>query len=201
MRSALFAASVAALGIGACTQQPASVSPAPVQGTGATVVAPAAATGAGAAIGAPAPQSAPSMTPEQIAARNDSLQKDRMLHVNEIRAQIAGKEQMPAEQVFKNIQTMKGTPAGRLLGIMSVGYSNSLGVSCSHCHVIGEYDREDKPTKQVARDMSAMVKTINGTLLKEIKNLKSPDAVINCGTCHNGRARPGAGSAAMPAPR
>jgi Photosynthetic reaction centre cytochrome C subunit len=200
MRSALFAASVAALSIGACTQQPASVSPAPVAGTGATVAAPAAGPAMGAS-GAPGAQAAPRMTPEQIAARNDSLQKDRMLHVNEIRAQIAGKEQLPAEQVYKNIQSMKGTPAGRLLNIMSGGYSNSLGVSCSHCHVIGEYDREDKPTKQIARDMSAMVRTINGTLLKEIKNLKSPDAVINCGTCHNGRARPGAGSAAMPAPR
>ena len=184
----------------ACTQQPPAANPAPVQGAaGASTasVATAPATGAAAAQG----PAAPAMTPEQIAARNDSLQKDRMLHVNEVRAQIAGKEQLPAEQVYKNIQTLKGVPAGRLLAIMSQGYSNSLGVSCSHCHVVGEFDREDKPQKQIARDMSGMVRTINGTLLKEIKNLKSPDAVINCGTCHNGRARPGAGSAAMPAPR
>jgi hypothetical protein len=49
-----------------------------------------------------------------------------------------------------------------------------------------------------AIDVNSLAATINGTLLKNIKNLKSPDAVINCGTCHNGRARPGAGSAAMP---
>jgi hypothetical protein len=141
------------------------------------------------------------MSAEQIAARNDSLQKDRTQHVNEVLASIAGKENLPAEQVFKNIQMLKGMPASRVLAIMNRGYSNSLGVSCSHCHVIGEFDREDKPTKQVARDMAAMVTTINGTLLKNIKNLKSSDPTVNCGTCHNGRARPGAGSQAMPAVR
>jgi hypothetical protein len=121
--------------------------------------------------------------------------------VNEVLASIGGKEQLPAEQVYKNIQLFKGIPAGRVLNIMNRGFSNSLGVSCSHCHVVGEYDREDKPTKQVARDMFAMVNTINGTLLKEIKNLKSPNPTVNCGTCHNGRTRPGAGSAASAAPR
>jgi cytochrome c peroxidase len=141
----------------------------------------------------------PGPTAAQMTAINDSLVKDRQGHVNEVLAEIVGKEQMPAEQVYKNIQMFKGMPASRLLAIMNRGFSNSLGVSCSHCHVVGEYDREDKPQKQIARDMSAMVTTINGTLLKNIKNLKSPDAVINCGTCHNGRARPGAGSQAMPA--
>lgn len=138
-------------------------------------------------------------TAEQLAARNDSLVADRTKHVNEVLASIAGKEQLPAEQVYKNIQMFKGMPANRLLAIMNRGFSNSLGVSCSHCHIVGEYDKEDKPQKQIARDMSAMVTTINGTLLKNIKNLKSTNPTVNCGTCHNGRARPGAGDAAMPA--
>ncbi len=195
MRSALFVAASVSLVVAGCTATTTS-NPAPVQGTAATV-APSVSTppAGGPAIG---PQQ-PGMTPEQMAARNDSLVKDRQGHVNEVLAEIAGKEQMPAEQVYKNIQMFKGMPAARLLAIMNRGFSNSLGVSCSHCHVVGEYDREDKPTKQIARDMSGMVTTINGTLLKNIKNLKSPDAVINCGTCHNGRARPGAGSQSMPA--
>lgn len=188
------AASIMALAFGACTQS-VPVNPAPVQGTApaSTGTATAAAPGQAAAVGG--------MTAEQIAARNDSLQKDRMMHVEKLRAQIAGKEQLPAEEVYQNITMLKGTPAGRLLNIMSGGYSRSLGVSCSHCHVTSKFDSEEKPTKQIARDMAAMVRTINGTLLKEIKNLKSPDAVVNCGTCHNGRARPGGGSAATSAPR
>ncbi len=195
MRTALFVAASVSLVASGCTPTT-TATPAPVQGTAATVAQSVSAPPAGGPVTGP-PQTG--MTPEQMAARNDSLVKDRQGHVNEVLAEIVGKEQMPAEQVYKNIQMFKGMPAARLLAIMNRGFSNSLGVSCSHCHVVGEFDREDKPTKQIARDMSAMVTTINGTLLKNIKNLKSPDAVINCGTCHNGRARPGAGSQAMPA--
>lgn len=193
MKSALFAALVGSLVASGCMQSSVS-NPAPVQGTAATV-GPA----AGVSV-APSPTSVPQgPTPAEVAARNDSLAKDRTMHVNEVLASISGKEQLPAEQVYKNIQLLKGMPAQRVLAIMNRGYSNSLGVSCSHCHVVGEYDREDKPTKQIARDMSAMVTTINGTLLKNIKNLKSTEPTVNCSTCHNGRARPGAGNASMPA--
>jgi len=190
MRSALSVAVAGCFAVAGCTSTSMST-PSPVQGTAATV-APAA--------NAPSTNAAPQgPTAAEIAARNDSLVKDRTTHVNEVLASIAGKEQMPAEQVYKNIQMFKGMPASRLLAIMNRGYSNSLGVSCSHCHVVGEYDKEDKPQKQIARDMSAMVTTINGTLLKNIKNLKSTNPTVNCSTCHNGRARPGAGDAAMPA--
>lgn len=143
---------------------------------------------------APVPASPAPAAPSPAPA--DSLARDRTEKVNEVLASIAGKEQLPAEEVYKNIKLFKGMPAGRVLNIMNRGFSNSLGVSCSHCHVVGEYDREDKATKQVARDMFAMVNTINGTLLKDIRNLKSPNPTVNCSTCHNGRARPGAGSAA-----
>ena len=113
------------------------------------------------------------------------------MHVNEVLATIKGKEDLPAEQVYKNIQILKGMPASRVLAIMNRGFSNSLGVSCSHCHVTGEFDSESKPTKQIARDMWGMVATINNDLLKKIPNIKSANPVVNCGTCHNGRARPG----------
>ena len=142
---------------------------------------------------APMATARPGLTPEQTAARNDSLQKDRMMHVNRIREQIKGKENLPAEQVFQNITLHEGTPAGRLLNIMSGGYSGSLGVSCAHCHVLEDFAKEDKPTKQITRDMSAMVRVINDTLLKNIRNIKSENPGVNCGTCHNGRARPGFG--------
>ena len=41
--------------------------------------------------------------------------------VAEIKAAIAGKENQPAEQVFKNIQMFKGMPAGRVLAVMQIG--------------------------------------------------------------------------------
>lgn len=107
-----------------------------------------------------------------------------------LREQIKGKEKEPAETVFKNVQTLKGVPAGRLLAIMEMGYARSLGVNCTHCHVPEKWEAEDKPTKQIARDMSALVKTLNTELLKNIKNLKSETPTVNCTTCHRGQVKP-----------
>ena len=110
--------------------------------------------------------------------------------IAKLKEQIKGKEKEPAEKVFKNIQTLKGVPAERLLAIMQMGYARSLGVTCTHCHTPEKWEAEDKPTKQIAREMSAMVKTINGELLKNIKNLKSETPTINCTTCHRGQTKP-----------
>jgi len=115
---------------------------------------------------------------------------DQAQKIAELTKQIAGKENLPAEQVFKNIQILKGIPAGRLLRIMELGYSRSLGVNCTHCHVVDQWDKDDKPTKPIAREMSKMVQTINNDLLKPIKNLKGPNPVVNCTTCHRGQIKP-----------
>ena len=110
--------------------------------------------------------------------------------VEQLKAEIAGKENQPAEQVFKNIKMFKGMAAGRVLAVMQFGYSKALGVDCTHCHVAGEWEKEEKPTKQITREMSDMAKTINTKLLKEIKNLKSPNPIVNCTTCHRGQVKP-----------
>lgn len=106
-----------------------------------------------------------------------------------LREQIKGKEKEPAETVFKNIQIFKGRPAGQLLAIMELGYSRSLGVTCTHCHTPENWASEDKTKKQVARDMSAMTQNINSQMLKNIKNINEK-AVINCTTCHRGQITP-----------
>ena len=110
--------------------------------------------------------------------------------LTKLREQIKGKENEPAEKVFKNIQSLKGVPAGRLLAIMSFGYARSLGVDCTHCHIPDKWEAEDKNTKQIARDMSTMTKKINDELLKNIKNLKSVSPTVNCTTCHRGQIVP-----------
>ena len=84
-------------------------------------------------------------------------------------------------------------------------FTRSLGVNCTHCHVPDEWDKEDKPTKQVTRDMAAMVQVIN-TEIKKIPNLKSPNPNVGCMLCHRGEARPRPqmpgqpGAAAQPRP-
>lgn len=115
---------------------------------------------------------------------------DQTAALAELRKSIAGKEEAPAETVFKNIQLLKGIPAGRVLRIMELGYARSLGVNCTHCHIPGAWEKDDKPTKQVARDMAAMMRAINMQHLKEIKNLKSEQPTVNCTTCHRGQTKP-----------
>jgi hypothetical protein len=121
--------------------------------------------------------------PDSFAAERDSL-------MNEVLKNIAGRENVAAESVFKNIKLLKGIPAGRLPRIMNLGYGRSLGVRCRHCHVEGHWDAEDKPQKQIARDMSEMLHTINTELLPKIKNLKSEHPIVNCTTCHRGAVKP-----------
>ena len=115
---------------------------------------------------------------------------DQAAALEALRKSIAGKEQAPAETVFKNIQLFKGMPAARVLRIMELGYARSLGVNCTHCHVPGAWEKDDKPTKQIAREMAAMVGAINTQHLKQIKNLKSESPVVNCTTCHRGQTKP-----------
>jgi len=117
---------------------------------------------------------------------------DQAAALAKLREQIKGKEREPAETVFKNIQLpmFKGSPAARVLAVMEMGFARSLGVNCTHCHVPEKWESEDKPQKQIARDMSAMVGRINGELLKSVKNLKSEQPAINCTTCHRGEIKP-----------
>lgn len=117
---------------------------------------------------------------------------DQAAAILKLRAEIKGREREPASSVFRNIQTpgLKDRPAAQLLAIMEMGYARSLGVNCTHCHVPEKWEAEDKPQKQIAREMSAMVTTINGGLLSKIKNLKGTPPTINCTTCHRGETKP-----------
>ena len=115
---------------------------------------------------------------------------DQAQALADLRKAIAGQEDKPAAEVFKNIQMLKTMPAARLLRVMELGYARSLGVNCTHCHVPGQWEKEDKPTKQIARDMAAMAANINNEQLKKSKNLKSAEPMINCTTCHRGQIKP-----------
>ena len=104
---------------------------------------------------------------------------------------IAGRENMPAESVFKNIKILKGVPAARLVNIMNNGFGRSLGVSCGFCHVPGKWDLDDKEEKNTARLMFAMVQTINRDYISKVPvDSGGPTPVVNCMTCHRGMPRP-----------
>jgi hypothetical protein len=88
----------------------------------------------------------------------------------------------PAEQVYKNIQVLKGVPAPRIQGVMA-NLTRWLGVDCAHCHVPDEFEKDDKPAKHTARSMFLMVRRINQD------NFGSATPVT-CWTCHRGAAKP-----------
>src|SRR5215213_7967009 len=110
--------------------------------------------------------------------------------IAKLKEQIKGKENEPAEKVFTNIQLKGWTSAKHVVGAMEVGYARSLGVNCTHCHAPEKWESDEKQTKQIAREMVAMQKRINSELLKNIKNLKSENPIINCTTCHRGQVKP-----------
>lgn len=103
---------------------------------------------------------------------------------------IAGRENQPAESVFKNIKILKGVPAGRLVNIMNLGFGRSLGVCCGFCHVPGKWNLDDKEEKKTARLMFAMVTTINIDYMSKVPNDRGAPPVVNCFTCHRGNTRP-----------
>ncbi|HNG93809.1 MAG TPA: c-type cytochrome [Acidobacteriota bacterium] len=128
--------------------------------------------------------------PPSVPAQEPTKTIDKEKIVQDLLKKIAGQENKPAEEVFKNIQLLKGIPAGRLVLMMNMGYSRALGVDCTHCHTLDQWEKDEKPEKLIAREMVKMTSTINNEQLKNIKNLKGPNPVINCTTCHRGQTKP-----------
>jgi hypothetical protein len=136
----------------------------------------------------PAPTQTPAPPPEPAATPGPTFGTARA--IEDLKAAIAGKENQPAETVFKNIQIFKGVPAGRVLAIMQMGFSPALGVDCTHCHVTGQWESDAAKEKQIAREMSNMTREINQKYLAAIKGLDSEKPAVNCTTCHRGQLKP-----------
>jgi photosynthetic reaction center cytochrome c subunit len=93
------------------------------------------------------------------------------------------KPEQTAEQVYKNIQVLKGMPASQLDAVMAL-FTGSLGVKCNHCHTPGQFEKDDKPAKQTARRMIQMVFDLNKG------SLSGSGGGVSCFTCHRGQTRP-----------
>jgi len=89
-----------------------------------------------------------------------------------------------SEEVYKNIQTLKGIPADQLIPAMQF-ITYSLGVECGYCHVENAFDKDDKKPKQTARKMMQMMTAIDRD------NFDAKQAVT-CYSCHRGAPTPAA---------
>jgi hypothetical protein len=102
-------------------------------------------------------------------------------------ASLAAAQQAPppgstAEQVYKNIQVLKGTPADQITPTMRV-IARDLGVTCEFCHDEMDRSKDGMDTKDTARLMIAMMRDIN-------KNSFGGQTAVTCVTCHNGHSDP-----------
>ena len=101
----------------------------------------------------------------------------------------AGAQQKPlmAEDVFKNVQVLKGIPVNQFMETMGF-FSAALGYNCTNCHgddVLGNWERyaNDIPVKRTARRMIQVVNTIN-------KDVFGGREAVTCYTCHRGSPAP-----------
>ena len=91
-----------------------------------------------------------------------------------------------AEEVFKNVQVLKGISVDDFLGTMGI-MSAAVGFDCSECHIGAGTDKvdwaADTQKKIVARRMVTMVANIN-------RENFSGRQMVTCWSCHHGRDRP-----------
>ncbi len=98
---------------------------------------------------------------------------------------------------LENMQVLPKDWTGQRLAPVMRGFSRSLGVRCSHCHVgeegqsLSTFDfvSDDNPNKDRAREMLRLLGSVNDHLEKIEP---SGDKAVNmwCHTCHRGRPRP-----------
>src|SRR5437867_12302914 len=82
-------------------------------------------------------------------------------------AQQTAQKPLMAEEVFKNVQILKGIPVNQFMDTMGF-FAASLGLNCVFCHVpesLENWERfaDDVPRKRMARTMIQMVNDINKT--------------------------------------
>ena len=92
-----------------------------------------------------------------------------------------------AEEVFKNVQVLKGIPVDEFMDTMGM-FAASLSLNCIDCHVAESVDKwerfaDETPLKRTARTMLLMVNAINKEHFKGVRSL-------SCYTCHRGDLRP-----------
>ena len=91
-----------------------------------------------------------------------------------------------AEEVFKNIQVLKGITVDDFLGTMGI-MSAAVGFDCSECHTNAGTDKvdwaADSQKKIIARKMVTMVTAIN-------RDNFGGRQMVTCWSCHHGRDKP-----------
>jgi photosynthetic reaction center cytochrome c subunit len=106
-------------------------------------------------------------------------------------ALISGQGQEPrppmAEDVFKNVQLLKGIPVDQFMSTMGF-FSAATGLNCTDCHVDesgGNWAKyaDENALKQTTRRMMRMVSALNQSSF-------GGRQMVTCNTCHRGNRQP-----------
>ena len=82
---------------------------------------------------------------------------------------------------FANIQVLTDLSDGDIQRLMQSWSQQLGGVSCTECHVQGDFASDDNPRKNVARTMARMVMSLDeGGFLEDVGR------EANCFLCHQG---------------
>jgi photosynthetic reaction center cytochrome c subunit len=103
-----------------------------------------------------------------------------------LKAQQPANGPLLSDQVFKNVQVMKGIPVDQFMATMGF-FSASLGMSCEDCHMADDRDwsgfAADNARKRRARQMIQMMQKINADNF-------GGRQMVTCYSCHRGQDAP-----------
>jgi photosynthetic reaction center cytochrome c subunit len=109
-----------------------------------------------------------------------------LLGVAIVKAQAPADKPPISDQVFKNVQVMKGIPVDQFMTTMGF-FAASLGMSCEDCHMADDRNwagfAADNTRKNMARRMIRMMQTINE------QNFGGRQ-MVTCWSCHRGADAP-----------
>ena len=133
----------------------------------------------------------PATPARRVPPSRDSLARLRAGYVAQVMTSIAGRENEPADRVFKNVQVLKGLTAVQLVDVMDKQYSTALSWNCTNCHRLapqGNFASDTSTDKRRARFMQEMQNNINEAQLPKLYPRDTPK--VSCATCHRGYNEP-----------
>jgi len=103
----------------------------------------------------------------------------------------------PAQGHFQNLKVLPKDISDEDLRAMMNGFTRALGVRCEYCHVHEaqaftreDFAKDDKVTKEKARQMIKMVRDINTNYIANLTHRQDPPVEVQCVTCHHGAPVP-----------
>ena len=127
--------------------------------------------------------------PNRVRLSPTQMDSARHVTITKLLSEIAGRENEPAEKVFKNVKLWKTVPARSLLDRMN-SYGRALGNVCTGCHIADKWDVDTRKNKVISRQMQQMVNDLNVTYLPKVPELDEDHPPVTCAMCHQGSGHP-----------